>query len=51
MVCIGYTDMTKKKYPMLSEQEILELQCNQGPNMDAVAQPSRRYLRSRKKMH
>ena len=34
-----------------AEQEILELQCNQGPNMDAVAQPSRRYLRSRKKMH
>lgn len=33
---------------MLTTEEILALQCNNGINMDAVSKPSRRYLRSRK---
>lgn len=51
LACVGNLKKAFEEGDMLSEQEILELQCNQGPNMDAVAQPSRRYLRSRKKMH
>lgn len=33
---------------MLSSEEILALQCNNGANMDAVSKPSRSYLRSRR---
>ena len=33
---------------MLTGEEILALQCNNGVNMDAVSKPSRRYRRSRR---
>lgn len=35
---------------MLSEEEILALQVSQPANMDGVANPSKRYVRSRRKM-
>ena len=35
---------------MLSEEEILALQVSQPANMDGVANPSRRYVKSRRKM-
>ena len=38
------------KGDMLTEEEIIALQCNQPVNMDAVSTPHKSYLKRRKKM-
>lgn len=51
LACVGNLTKSCKDGDMLSEQEILALQCNQDTgNMDNVLHPSRKYRKSRKKM-
>ena len=50
LACVGNLKKSFEEGDMLSEEEILALQCNQGANMDAVEKPSRKYRRIRKKM-
>lgn len=40
-----------KEGDMMTEEEIIALQCNQPANMEAVAKPSRRFVRNQKKQH
>ena len=47
--CVGNLKKSAKDGDMLTEEEILSLQCNQPLNMDAVVKPSRRFLRGQKK--
>lgn len=49
LACVGNLVHTMENKGMLSEDEILKLQQNQGTNMDGVARPSARWLRSRRK--
>lgn len=50
LACVGNLKKSMKAGDMMSEDEILKLQQNtQLANMDAVASPSRRWLRSRRK--
>ena len=50
LACVGNLKKSMKAGDMMSEDEILKLQQNtQLANMDAVATPSRRWLRSRRK--
>ena len=50
LACVGNLKKSMKAGDMMSEDEILKLQQNtQLANMDAVAKPSRRWLRSRGK--
>lgn len=50
LACVGNLKKSMKAGDMMSEDEILKLQQNtQLSNMDAVASPSRRWLRSRRK--
>lgn len=49
LACVGNLKKSMKEGDMMSEEEILKLQQNtQQANMDGVAKPSRRWLRSRK---
>lgn len=48
--CVGNLAKSCAEGDMLSEQEILALQCNNGANMDNVMSPSRKYRKTRKKM-
>lgn len=48
--CVGNLAKSCAEGDMLSEQEILALQCNNGVNMDNVLSPSRKYRKTRKKM-
>ena len=48
--CVGNLAKSYAEGDMLSEQEILALQCNNGVNMDNVLSPSRKYRKTRKKM-
>lgn len=48
--CVGNLAKSCADGDMLSEQEILALQCNNGANMDNVMSPSRKYRKTRKKM-
>lgn len=49
LACVGNLMKSCQKGDMLSEEEILALQQNNGVNMEAVTRPSRKYVRSMKK--
>lgn len=49
LACVGNLKKSIKEGDMLTEEEILALQCNQGANMEAVEKPSRRFFRNRRK--
>lgn len=49
LACVGNLKKDMQEGNMLSEQEILALQMNQQPGMDAVVNPSGKYLRSQRK--
>lgn len=49
LACVGNLVKSCKNGDMLSDQEILQLQQNNAANMDAVLNPSRKYVRSIKK--
>lgn len=51
LACVDNLKKSCKNGDMLSEKEILELQQNIGVNMDAVQNPSKKFVRSRKKMY
>ena len=50
LACVGNLKKSFEKGDMLTEEQILALQCNQGVNMDAVSTPHRKYVRQHKKM-
>lgn len=50
LACVGNLKKSFDKGDMLTEEEILALQCNQGVNMEAVAQPHKSYIKGRKKL-
>lgn len=50
LACVGNLKKSFDENDMLSEDEILSLQCNNSVNMDAIENPSRSYRKSRKKM-
>lgn len=49
--CVGNLAKSCAEGDMLSAEEILSLQCNNPANLDSVMNPSRKYLRTRKKMN
>ena len=50
LACVGNLSKSCKEGDMLSEDQILALQQNQGVNMEAVSKPSRSYIRMQKKL-
>lgn len=48
LACVGNLKKEMQEGNMLSEEEILALQMNQGTNMDGIKNPSRSWLRSRR---
>ena len=50
LACVGNLSKSCKEGDMMSEDEILALQQNIGPNMDAVSKPSRKWVRKEKKL-
>lgn len=50
LACVGNLSKSCKEGDMLSEDQILALQQNQGVNMEAVSNPSRSYVRKQKKL-
>lgn len=50
LACVGNLKKSVENGDMMTEDEILALQCNNGANMDVVSNPSRKYKRRRKKM-
>ena len=52
LACVGNLKKSMKEGDMMTEEEILKLQQNtQQPNMDAVAKPSKRWIKTRKQQH
>lgn len=52
LACVGNLKKAMKAGDMMSEEEILKLQQNtQDSNMEGVARPSRRWLRSKRRQH
>lgn len=51
LACVGNLIKDCEKGKMLSEEEILSLQQNNGSNMEAVTTPSRKYKRLQRKMY
>ncbi len=52
LACVGNLKKSMKEGDMMTEEEILKLQQNtQQANMEGIARPSRRWLRSRKKQN
>lgn len=49
LACVGNLKKSVESGDMMTEDEILALQCNNGANMDIVSNPSRKYKRRRKK--
>lgn len=49
LACVGNLKKSFENGDMLTEEEILNLQCNNGANMEIVSKPSRKYRRNRKK--
>jgi len=47
--CVGNLSKAVKEGGMLSEEEILALQCNQAPNMEVVERPARWWQKRQKK--
>lgn len=50
LACVGNLVKSCKSGDMLSEDEILALQQNNGANMEAVKKPSRQFLKTQKKI-
>lgn len=50
LACVGNLKKSFEQGDMLTEEQILALQCNQPVNMEAVSKPNRRYIRGRKKL-
>lgn len=50
LACVGNLKKSFDDNDMLSESEILDLQCNNGVNMDAVLTPSKKFKRLKKKL-
>lgn len=48
LACVGNLQKSAKDGDMISSSEILNLQCNQPANVEAVTQPSRKLRQSRK---
>ena len=48
--CVGNLTKSMQEGDMLSPEQILTLQCNTPPNMEAVERPSRGWVRVRKKI-
>lgn len=52
LACVGNLKKAMKEGDMMSEEEILKLQQNtQDTNMEGVARPSKRWLRSKRRQH
>lgn len=51
LACVGNLKKSMAAGDMMSEDEILALQCNQPTNMEGITKPSRRWLRSKKQQH
>lgn len=49
MACVENLKKSYERNDMLSEKEILELQCNNSPNLEIVSNPSRELKKRRKK--
>ena len=49
LACVGNLKKAVDANHMMTEAEILELQCNQTPDMGAVVSPSARWVRAQKK--
>lgn len=49
LACVGNLKKAVEKGDMMSESEILALQCNQTGNMDLVSKPSKKYIKNMKK--
>lgn len=50
LACVGNLKKSFEKGDMMTEEEIIALQCNNGANMDVVTNPSRKYRKNKKKM-
>ncbi|MBQ2936886.1 MAG: hypothetical protein IJD96_11690 [Lachnospiraceae bacterium] len=50
LACVGNLKKSFEKGDMMTEEEILALQCNNGANMDVVTSPSRKYRKNKKRM-
>lgn len=51
LACVGQLKKAVSSGDMMTPEEILALQCNQGTNMEGVSRPSRRFFRMKKKQH
>lgn len=51
LACVGNLKKSMAAGDMMSEDQILALQCNQPTNMDGITKPSKRWLRSKKQQH
>lgn len=51
LACVGNLIKSCKQGDMISEEEILALQNNNGSDMDAVTEPSRKYKKTQRKLH
>lgn len=49
LACVGNLKKSVECGDMLSEEDILNLQCNKGSDMDTVNSPSRKYYKKRRK--
>lgn len=49
LACVGNLKRSVQSGDMLTEDQILALQCNQDVNMEAVSKPSRKFLRNMRK--
>jgi hypothetical protein len=47
--CVGNLTKAMREGDMMTQEEILALQCNQAANMEAVERPSRRWIRTQRK--
>ncbi len=50
LACVGNLKKSFESGDMLSEEEIIALQCNNGANMDIVSKPSKKYKRNKKRI-
>jgi len=50
LACVDNLAKSCKAGDMLTENQIISLQCNQGVNMEAVSRPSRKFIRLQKKL-
>ncbi len=51
LACVGNLKKSMAAGDMMTEDEILALQCNQPTNMEGITKPSRRWLRSKKQQN